>query len=743
MKADPAVAESVSVFNDDSTVLVSAPAFSHTLHFLDPVLEESFQSFLHQNNHSNIALYPSSNERIWLFTLLFLSNIGITAIGYLADKISYDLVGGGLAIQCVGQSLLAVCCLVFLCANHRLKSDPRPIIRLQVSLYVLSVCVFTVLDSSLVYMVIGGDEIKPTLVGLIPLLVTFLAMQYLFSCEFFVYGITTSAALAVYLGVHLAAQDRGMTQVLLEFAVLVVASAFLIRRLYTQEKAVRLAFLLDRQEGLGKVQKAKTSHTSMQHPFASCETDDISSKLHSVHSVLTEALGVITFQDIRAKLRSALQDLEVAASRLTTQPPPEPTPPRAERVDPNIDEDDRIFVQQNYMMTKASDYATQPAPPVTQKEVVTLNINLEYGLHELVAVLTQLGKNWNFDMFFVTEVTKAKPIGIVGRYCLSKFDLTTKFNISDAVAHNFFSALEGRYKDNPYHNSTHGADVLNSTFFLYNHSFLIGHLTDVEILGAIIATLGHDVGHSAFNNRFLVNKRDTLAITCNLSSDNDMSVLEMMHASLTYSLLLEEDQNILKSLDSDSWMLCRKVVLKMILATDMARHFELLGGFKSNHAAISTASIGKIDERIAISEMCIKAADIGHAAKSIDLHERWTLLVCEEFFQQGDMEKKLGLPVSMYCDRETTDIAKVESTQSQFGFIQNIVLPLYLAINTFLGSKDVETFCIEQLRVNMNVWEVKTRKKRRYTIKSKPGERSFMKSEFQKLTERIRGEKRG
>ena len=71
------------------------------------------------------------------------------------------------------------------------------------------------------------------------------------------------------------------------------------------------------------------------------------------------------------------------------------------------------------------------------------------------------------------------------------------------------------------------------------------------------------------------------------------------------------------------------------------------------------------------------------------------------------------------------------------------MLPLYIAINNFLGSKDVETFCIEQLRVNMGVWETKTRRKRRYTIKSKPGETSLLKNEFQKLSERIRGEKRG
>ena len=135
-----------------------------------------------------------------------------------------------------------------------------------------------------------------------------------------------------------------------------------------------------------------------------------------------------------------------------------------------------------------------------------------------------------------------------------------------------------------------------------------------------------------------------------------------MHASTAYSLLQVEEQNILRSLDTDSWMLARKVILKMILATDMSRHFELLGSFRAAHPTVNPAAVNKIDERINVSEMCIKAADIGHAAKALDLHEKWTVLVCEEFFQQGDLEKKLGLPVSMYCDRETTDIAKVTCT---------------------------------------------------------------------------------
>jgi len=46
--------------------------------------------------------------------------------------------------------------------------------------------------------------------------------------------------------------------------------------------------------------------------------------------------------------------------------------------------------------------------------------------------------------------------------------------------------------------------------------------------------------------------------------------------------------------------------------------------------------------------------------------------VSEEFCQQGDEEKKLGLPVSPLCDRETLNVAK-----SQVGFFNFLVLPLF------------------------------------------------------------------
>jgi len=56
-------------------------------------------------------------------------------------------------------------------------------------------------------------------------------------------------------------------------------------------------------------------------------------------------------------------------------------------------------------------------------------------------------------------------------------------------------------------------------------------------------------------------------------------------------------------------------------------------------------------------------SDIGHAAKTFPLHARWSRLVRQEFFQQGDEERRLGLPISPLCDRNNAE----PLAQSQLG----------------------------------------------------------------------------
>jgi hypothetical protein len=57
----------------------------------------------------------------------------------------------------------------------------------------------------------------------------------------------------------------------------------------------------------------------------------------------------------------------------------------------------------------------------------------------------------------------------------------------------------------------------------------------------------------------------------------------------------------------------------------------------------------------------------------------WTHLLFDEFFNQGDVEKEKGFPVSFLCDRETTKIS-----QSQPGFVNFILKPLFAIVSEIM-----------------------------------------------------------
>ena len=68
----------------------------------------------------------------------------------------------------------------------------------------------------------------------------------------------------------------------------------------------------------------------------------------------------------------------------------------------------------------------------------------------------------------------------------------------------------------------------------------------------------------------------------------------------------------------------------------------------------------------------LHAADISNPAKPSKIYDIFIKKLFDEFFNQGDIEKKYNLPVSLLCDRSTTNIDK-----AQVGFMNFIVLPFY------------------------------------------------------------------
>eukprot|EP00349_Pseudokeronopsis_sp_Brazil_P005265 CAMPEP_0202972966 /NCGR_PEP_ID=MMETSP1396-20130829/44550_1 /ASSEMBLY_ACC=CAM_ASM_000872 /TAXON_ID= /ORGANISM="Pseudokeronopsis sp., Strain Brazil" /LENGTH=107 /DNA_ID=CAMNT_0049704213 /DNA_START=343 /DNA_END=666 /DNA_ORIENTATION=- len=85
------------------------------------------------------------------------------------------------------------------------------------------------------------------------------------------------------------------------------------------------------------------------------------------------------------------------------------------------------------------------------------------------------------------------------------------------------------------------------------------------------------------------------------------------------------------------------------------------------------------EDRQLLMNMCIYAADHANPCKSSLLYFKWMALEMEEYYQQGDIEKKLGYTVSPFFDRTTCN-----PFVFQKGYIDVIIEPLYQTLLDFL-----------------------------------------------------------
>jgi hypothetical protein len=145
-----------------------------------------------------------------------------------------------------------------------------------------------------------------------------------------------------------------------------------------------------------------------------------------------------------------------------------------------------------------------------------------------------------------------------------------EFQIPSTTLLSFLSELSHRYlRHNPYHNFYHAVDVMHTTYRLLSLSHLHTVFTGLEVYAMLIAAVSHDLGHLGVNNAFLVKTKSEIAM-----AHNDKSPLENMHCSELYQMLRRPEWNIMKTLTEGQWREARKIILFMILGTDMAHHFE-------------------------------------------------------------------------------------------------------------------------------------------------------------------------
>ncbi|KAL1116753.1 hypothetical protein AAG570_005225 [Ranatra chinensis] len=280
---------------------------------------------------------------------------------------------------------------------------------------------------------------------------------------------------------------------------------------------------------------------------------------------------------------------------------------------------------------------------------------------------------WGIDIFRISELSNNKPLTVVAYTAFQNRDLLKTFMIPAKTLVTFMLTLEEHYvKDNPFHNSTHAADVTQSTNVLLNTPALENVFTPLEIMAALFAATIHDVDHPGLTNQFLINSSSELALMY-----NDESVLENHHLAVAFKLLQNDGCDIFLNLPRKQRQTLRKMAIDMVLSTDMSKHMSLLADLKTMVETKKVAGSGVLlldnyTDRIQVLENMVHCADLSNPTKPLHLYRRWVDLLMEEFFQQGDKEREACLDISPMCDRHSATIEK-----SQVGFIDYIVHPLW------------------------------------------------------------------
>ena len=218
-------------------------------------------------------------------------------------------------------------------------------------------------------------------------------------------------------------------------------------------------------------------------------------------------------------------------------------------------------------------------------------------------------------------------------------------------------------------------------------------MDDIEMFSYIVSAACHDLDHPGQGNPFLIETKDSIALRY-----NDISVLENYHVAGTFDILNQEKYDILANFDKLTFKRIRKLMIGAILATDMANHFSKFSIFKGKIMSDDANDYKNDDEKLFICQEIFHLCDISNASKPWNICEKWTNLLFIEFFDQGDKERKLGIPISQFMDRETTNIAK-----SQIGFINFIIKPSFDVVHLLLPQI---SRTIEGINENKKLWEL-------------------------------------
>ena len=314
--------------------------------------------------------------------------------------------------------------------------------------------------------------------------------------------------------------------------------------------------------------------------------------------------------------------------------------------------------------------------------------------------------SFDFNVFdFYDKYENLSPFTLASQIILNKYDLSKYSNSS--IIYNFVKEIKENYtKKAIYHTEKHGLDMLQTLAIYISKTNLISNLdlNNIDILSLLVAGLCHDVGHEGYNNDYQIKMSTDLSITY-----NDKSILENFHISLTFKILKKDNCNIFNFLSKNEYSYVRKRMIELVLVTDMSFHSRIIALMK-NRVENNNIKEGENCEKIINKEKndnifneqqevlnyLIHIGDLSHSSKQFDITYKWSYLLSEEFWRQGDEEKEKGFSINFLFERSNTDVPR-----NQVGFMKGIIIPSFEILVDFLPELN---YYWDNVNKNLNQW---------------------------------------
>lgn len=116
-------------------------------------------------------------------------------------------------------------------------------------------------------------------------------------------------------------------------------------------------------------------------------------------------------------------------------------------------------------------------------------------------------------------------------------------------------------------------NVAQTMFAMLKTGKMEQFMTDLEILGLLVACLCHDLDHRGTNNAFQTKTESPLAILYSTST------MEHHHFDQCVMILNSDSNNIFQNLAMEDYRKVMKVVESAILSTDLGVYFKKIKSF--------------------------------------------------------------------------------------------------------------------------------------------------------------------